>query len=66
MSTVYHLLLVIDEANVVLKPLPFIPVVAEAHVTPAPLDSCEKDKPGIEGEIVAVGIAGQVMDPIPE
>jgi hypothetical protein len=52
-------------ANVPLNPDPLIPLAALAQVTPVPLESWENVKPVTDGDIVAVGTAGHVTDPIP-
>ena len=56
-------------AEAVLKPDPFIPLAAEAQVTPLPLEIDEiVTVAGNAGTPVQVevGVAGQVTDPIPD
>jgi hypothetical protein len=58
---VYHLLAAMFVASVPLNPEPEILPPAVAHVTPLPLEICENVIPAGGAEIVAVGVAGQVI-----
>jgi hypothetical protein len=65
MLNAYHFEPVIAVANGTLNPEPEMPVVAEAQVTPLPLESCVNVSPVTAGATVATGTAGQVTDVIP-
>ena len=65
MFKVYHLLPLKAAARVTLNPEPEMPVAADEQVTPLPRDIWEKVRPVTVGAMVAVGAAGQVMEPMP-